>query len=224
MEPQTRKWYGIVGTVVIIAIAATIYIAHTRKVIAPTTTDTGGTASTTVPTGTDANGGVHVGGVVDTSGIKAPDLTRPYTPLSTLPQSVQDDNKKLVATAVAQLKFDPTHIGYWLQLAALRKGANDFTGAEEIWIFTTKRWPKDPIAYNNLADLYENYLHQYAQAGIYWNKLILLQPDNIGAYLNLATMYNINMHDAAGAKTTLQAGLTANPNNADLKKALAALQ
>lgn len=221
MEQNTLKWYGIAAGLLVIVVAAGLYFTHTNKAIAPSTNDTG--TATTTTSGTGANGDVQLGGVVDTSPLQKPNLDRPYTPLSTLPQNVQNDNKKLVATAVTQLKFDPNGIAYWLQLAGLRKGANDFAGAEEIWVYATKRWPKDPIAYNNLADLYENYLHDYTKAKIYWNQLIALSPDNISAYLNLATMYNINLKDTVSAKATLQAGLKANPNSTELKNALAAL-
>lgn len=220
MSENTRKWYGIAAGLLVIVVALGWYFAHTKKAVAPVVGDMATTTSAT-STGT---GAVQVTGIPDNSGIKAPDLNRPYTPLSSLPQSIQDNNKKLVATAVAQLKFNPGAIAYWLQLAGLRKGANDFVGAEEIWLFVTKRWPTDPISYNNLADLYENYLHDYTKATVYWNQLIKLSPTNISAYLNLATMYNINLKDKADAKATLEAGLKANPNNPDLQYALDHLQ
>lgn len=223
MNQNTQKWYALAGGIVIIFIAAAWYFTSHRQAMAPATTNTG-TATTTMATSTNGEATVVIGSVPDTSSIPKPDLSRPYTPLSTLPTSVQASDKAAVATAIKQLKIDPNHIGYWLQLATYRKGANDFTGAEAVWLYVTERWPTDPIAYNDLGDLYENYLHDYAKATTYWNALIKLSPDNISAYLNLATMYNINLKDPTDAKATLQAGLKANPGNSDLQKALNAIQ
>jgi tetratricopeptide (TPR) repeat protein len=225
MNEQARKWYGIAAGIIVIFIAAAWYFAVHNKALAPSNgTAASDSSATSTTSGGTSNSPLQIGGVADTSGISAPNLNRPYTPLSTLPQSVQDNNKKLVKTAVDQLKFNPNGITYWLQLAGLRKGANDFTGAEEIWVYLTKRLPTDPIAYNNLGDLYGNYLHDYAKAVTYWTKGSELEPKNISVYLSLATVQSINMHDTAAAKATLQAGLKANPGNADLQRALDALQ
>ena len=155
-----------------------------------------------------------------TTAIAMPSLARVYTPLASLPQSVKDADTKAVAEAIAQLKIDPNHLAYWMQLAIQRKGAGDYAGAETIWLYTTERWPTDPVSYNNLADLYENYLHDTTKASVYWNKLIAVEPTNSNAYLNLATLYGINLHDAAKAKATVERGLAANPKNSDLEYAL----
>jgi len=223
MNQNTQRIYAFLGAIVIIFIAATWYFTSHQKALAPST---GGSsvATTTMATTTSGTGsqpgGVSIG---STSMANEPDLSRPYTPPSTLPASVQASDKQIVATAIAQLKIDPTHEAYWLQLAEYREGANDYTGAEDIWVFCTEAFPADPIAYNNLADLYENYLHDYPKATTYWNDVIKMTPTNTSAYLNLATMYNINLKDEADAKATLEAGLKANPGNPDLQNALNAL-
>ncbi len=145
-----------------------------------------------------------------------PDLNRPYTPPESTPADVQASDKKAVSDAVVQLKSNPNQLDYWLQLALYRKNANDFSGAEEIWLYCVARWPTDPVAYNNLADLYQNYLHEYPKAVAYWDKLMAVQPENISAYVNLAALYNSNLHDPTNAKATIGKGLKANPNNPDL--------
>lgn len=223
MDPKTQKWYGVIAAVVVIIAAAGWYFSAHNKAQAPgvnvdgaaTTTDTGATGG--------VNGGVSVG-VADDSTIPKPDLNRPYKPLASLPQSVRDNNQKLYTTAVEQLKFNPGMIAYWLQLAGLYKGANDFKGAEEVWLFVTLRWPKDPIAFSNLGDLYAYSLKQPAKAVEYWNKGIAIEPSNVRLYLALATYQDINLKDKAAATATLQAGLKANPGNTDLQYALDNLQ
>ncbi len=217
MQKSTQIWYGAAAGLLVVAALAG-YVLAQRNNSAPAANST---ASSTVATKTEAAGAAGQG---ITTSIPEPDLSRPYTPPADLPASVQATDKKAVSDAVAQLKIDPNHIAYWLQLAVYRKGANDYTGAEEIWLYCVARWPTDPTAYNNLADLYGNYTHNYPSAVSYWNKLIALQPSNITAYTNLATLYDINMHDSADAKATLEAGLKANPGSPDLTNALKALQ
>lgn len=220
MDENTRKWYGIAAGIIVIFIAFAWYLSAHHKAVAPGQTNTNSTASST-----EQGGSVQVGAVPNTSGYTAPDLNRPYTPPSNLPASVQADSKKAVATAIEQLKIDPNHLAYWLQLAIYRKGSADYTGAEEIWVYATKVWPTDPISYENLGDLYANYLKQPAKAVEYWNKAIPLdKQNNVRLYLALATFQDINMNDKAAARATLQAGLKANPGNANLQYALDHLQ
>jgi hypothetical protein len=228
MNEQGKKWYGIVAAAVVIIAALGWYFSYHNKAAAPSGNNGGLSVSTTTPgaaTSTSgASGGVQVGAIADTGGIPMPNLNRPYTPPSNLPASVQADDKKAVADAIAQLKIDPNHLAYWLQLAIYRKGANDYAGAEEIWLYCTKRWPTDFTAFEDLGDLYANYMHESAQAVEYWNKAIAIAPKHTYNYINLATFQDINMHDKAAAQATLQAGLKANPGNADLQYALDHLQ
>jgi hypothetical protein len=221
MNDQTRKWYGIVAAAVVVLAALGFYFAAHKKAVAPSAGTSDIQLATT--TGNQPEGEVSIGSVPNTSGIPAPDLNRAYTPPSNLPANVQADSKKAVAAAVKQLKIDPNHLAYWLQLAVYRKGAGDYAGAEEIWVYCTKVWPKDPLSYQNLGDLYGNYLHDYPKAVAYWTKGSELEPKNISVYLSLATVQNVNMHDTAAARATLEAGLKANPGNVDLQRALDAL-
>lgn len=217
MDENTRKWYGIAAGIIVIFIAFAIYLSAHKNAVAPSENST---ATTTTATTTSQTGGVQTG-VPNTSGYTAPNLDRPYTPPSNLPASVQADSKKKVAEAVAQLKIDPNHLAYWLQLAIYRKGAADFVGAEEVWLYCTKVWPTDPISYENLADLYAFHLKQPTKAVEYWNKAIPLdKPNSIRLYLALATFQGINMSDKVAARATLEAGLKANPGNKDLQNAL----
>jgi len=188
MDRNTQKWYGIAAAIIVIFVATAWYLSAHKDAIAPSTQNTATTTNAT-STGQTGQGGIQVTGVVDTSGIPAPDLNRPYTPPSYLPAAQKQASVAAYADVVSHLKFDPTNHAYWLQLAIYRKAAGDYTGAETVCLFVTKRWSNDPIPYHNLADLYENYLH-----------------DNVKA------------------KAILQAGLKANPGNADLQAMLDGLQ
>jgi hypothetical protein len=217
MDENTRKWYGVAAAIIVIFVAVAWYFSAHRNAVAPSENST---ATTTTATTTGQTGSVQTG-VPNNSGYPAPSLDRPYTPPSNLPTEIQAQSKKAVADAVTQLKIDPNHLAYWLQLAIYRKGAGDYVGAEEVWLYCTKVWPTDPISFENLADLYAYHLKQPAKAVEYWNKAIPLdKPNSIRLYLALATFQSINMSDKAAARTTLEAGLKANPGNKDIQNAL----
>ncbi len=226
---QTRYALGM-GLILLVVIVAIIFITKRGTTDQSDTSASGSTNQTSLTDAGDAQKPVAVVSNVASSSdagitmtVPMPSLTRTYVPLSTLPQSVKDADTKAVADAIAQLKLDPNHLAYWMQLAVYRKGAGDYAGAESIWLYAIERWPKDPTAYNDLADLYENFLHDNAKAVVYWNKLIAVEPTNIMAYVNLSTLYSITMHDAAAAKATIEKGLKANPQNSDLLNAQKAL-
>lgn len=226
MNLNTHRWYAVSAGLLVLVVAVGWYLGAHNKAIAPTTQNpvaSSTNATTTGQAGTNS-GSVGITGIPNMSGYPAPDLNRPYMPPANLPASVQAQSKQTVANAIQQLKIDPNHLAYWLELAIYRKGSADYVGAEEIWVYCTKVWPTDPTAYNNLADLYGNYLHDYPKAVANWNEVIKLQPKNVPAYLSLASLYNINMKDRADAQATLQAGLKENPSNSDLQYALDHLQ
>ena len=230
MEPTLRIRYAIaMGLFALVLIMAGYFITHPKTPVAhaPTTE----VATTTVSATTTAakpvtNPSISIPQSADATamGLVVPNLNRPYTPPSYAPADVQASDKATVAAAIKQLKIDPNHLAYWLQLAVYRKQASDFVGAEEILLYCVARWPKDETAFGNLVDIYGNYTHQYDKAILYSKKRIALKPGQIPAYINLAMLYNVNLHDPANAKATLQEGLANNPNNPDLARALSALQ
>ena len=232
MEKNMRIRYGVAMGLLVAVGALGLFLSTRPKVasapvgnIATTTLTSAPSTQTAQPiVGAPGTFKINIASAPNSAPtIPLPDLSRPYTPPSSVPQSVQESDQALVATAIQQLKIDPNREPYWLQLGGYRKNADDFIGAEQIYVYLATRWPSDPIAYNNLADLYGNYLHDYAKAVVNWNMLIKISPNNIGAYINLATLYRANMHDVGNAKATLERGLQANPSSPDLKQALSTL-
>ncbi len=236
MEQTTRTRYAVaLGLLVAVVVIGVFFVNKESKhaSIAPSSTVASTTQQATTTSAASFTGGavsstktgsVAVTGVAnDAPSIPLPDLTRPYTPPAGVPQSVQAEDKAAVATAIQQVKIDPNHETYWLQLGMYRQNAGDYVGAEQVYVYLTKRWPKDPIAFANLANLYGNYVHDYSKAVSYANQVIALSPHDISAYINLSTIYRANMQDVADAKKTLEQGIAANPSNTDLKSALAAL-
>jgi hypothetical protein len=221
MNPTTHKWYAVAAGLLVIVIVVGWYFVSRNKALAPSSVGTIATSTNTTP---PAKGGTSTVSIANTSDIPMPSLDRPYNPPSDLPASVQALDRQQVATAIQQLTIDPNHLAYWLQLAIYRKGAGDYTGAEEIWVYCTKRWPTDYTSFENLGDLYANYLHKSTLAVQYWRQALTLAPRDIRTYISLATYQDINLQDKAAAQATLEAGLQQNPGNTDLQRALANLQ
>ena len=205
------------GALLIVILVGGVYAFAHRGSEATLEVPTSSTTTTSTAAATSTTpGAAGVSAVNSRPDIPMPDLTRPYTPPQNLPAAIQAQSAKEVAQEIAQLKIDPNHEAYWLMLGVYRKGSADYTGAEAIWLYCVARWPKDTTAYNNLADMYQNYTHQYDKAAQYWNKLIAVDSSYIPAYINLVTLYNIDLHDSAQAAATIKEGLKNNPGDPDL--------
>lgn len=157
------------------------------------------------------------GAASEMTDLVAPDLSRPYAAPSRLPESVRKESEAKYAAAVASLREDSSRWNAWMEVAVYRKGSDDFKGAEEVWLYVTERWPADPTAYANLADLYANHLTDYPRAESYYKQAISLKPDNIAAYLNLHDHYRLHYKmGTSAAPNILLEGLARFPKNVDL--------
>ena len=83
-------------------------------------------------------------------------------------------------------------------------------------------YPRDTVPYNNLANIYSEYLGQFENALENARQAVAIDPDYLGNYVNLAQAYEgLNRLDEA--RTTLQDGLKHHPNSASLHGMLAGL-
>jgi eukaryotic-like serine/threonine-protein kinase len=83
-------------------------------------------------------------------------------------------------------------------------------------------YPRDTVPYNNLANIYNEYLGQFENALDNARQAVAVDPDYLGNYVNLAQAYEgLNRLDEARA--SLQEGLKRHPNNASLHAMLAGL-
>ena len=72
-----------------------------------------------------------------------------------------------LAADIALLAKNNQDFSAWMDLAILHKIGGDYRGAEAIWLYATKMWPKSSIAFSNLADLYQNFLKDPVKAKFY---------------------------------------------------------
>jgi len=147
-----------------------------------------------------------------------PDLDRPFTPAERYPESIRQESIQKVESAIAELRENPELVSRWLELAVYRKGADDYEGAEDIWLYMTYTWPAEPTAYGNLADLYQSVLVEPRKAEKYWKKYIEVAPANydIGAYRSLHDLYRTKLSNPDRAREILLQALKENPETTDL--------
>jgi tetratricopeptide (TPR) repeat protein len=155
-----------------------------------------------------------------------PDLDRPFTPAERFPESIREESINNVNAAIAELKDNPDLISRWLQIAVYRKGADDFEGAEEIWLYLTHKWPDDPTAYANLADLYQSVLNEPQKAETYWKKYLKVAPEgyDISGYRSLHDLYRTKLANPEKARAILLEGIEEHPDTTDLLIPLAVFE
>ncbi len=157
---------------------------------------------------------------------RAPAAPNHATPLS-FPSSFTTDERtsyeSQFGTVQKMLSQNPTQWSAWVQLGILRKDTGDYVGAVTDWKYVTKIYPHDATAFGDLADLYANYLHEYALAESNWLQAIKVSPANPLPYQNLFTLYTTTPYTGGSnaAASILKQGIVANPGSFYLEVLLA---
>ncbi|MBI2004562.1 hypothetical protein HYS79_00155 [Patescibacteria group bacterium] len=99
--------------------------------------------------------------------IPPPDYRAPVIYAESVAKDVREVIETKLAADVALLDKNNLNFDAWMNVAILHKIGGDYRGAETIWLYVTKQWPASPVAYSNLADLYQNFLHDEAKANYY---------------------------------------------------------
>ncbi|MBI5467412.1 MAG: hypothetical protein HY975_04350 [Candidatus Kerfeldbacteria bacterium] len=178
----------------------------------PTTTASG------IPTAiVEPVGPVPLAGIV-----QEPDLNRPIKVLASLSDTAAAKAVTRIGELNAELSKDSTLFSSWMELAVNRKLIGDYAATEEIWLYVTQNWAGDPVAYNNLADLYLMALHDNERAEIYLLLAIKKEPTQVIFYENAYSFYRFVKKDLVKAEQILEEGIAKNQtNDAGLKKLLA---
>lgn len=127
------------------------------------------------------------------------------------------------ATAVARIETNVTDFAAWVQLGALREEVGDYQGAATAWGYVKSLYPTNPTVYLNLADLYTNFLKDYAKGEQYYLSAMKYLPTDTSIYANLFTVYTTTSYkpSASAAEDILKKGIAANPKAIDLPVTLA---
>lgn len=116
-------------------------------------------------------------------------VSRPIVIKVALSDSIKNQAIEKIKNAGETIKNDYVSAGAWLDLGAYRKLIGDYSGAIEAWNFLTVIYPKDPVAFNNLGDIYAFYLKDFARGEQNFLKAIANDSTKVGAYMQLVTIY-----------------------------------
>jgi len=119
--------------------------------------------------------------------------------------------------AQEKIQKDPSNINYWLYMAIIKNGINDYEGAYDILSYANQKWPDNFTVLYNLADLYANFLNQPVKAEEIYKSLIEKRPADINSRLALADLYRYRIPGKEGEyENVLLAGLKVLPNDGNL--------
>ena len=122
-----------------------------------------------------------------------------------------------------RLQADPEGFIDWLYLGVLKKGAGDYEGARDVFIYAGQMRPQSSMPFANLADLYTYFLNEPAKAEESIKKAIANDPADYNFYLSLADIYRYKFADgAAKYEQTMLDAIAKFPDNPNLIGPLAA--
>ncbi len=184
--------------------------------------DTAPTATSTVklPGGGEvsASGDVEI---TETPSNPAPDYTKAITFSSSVSSEVRAALNANLAAIQAQIKTDSRNLGAWLQLGNIYHMGGDEKAAEKIWLYTAAAAPNVGASFDNLGELYLNYLKDLGKAEANFKKSISIDSHNTTAYRNLFSLYTDYGYKTANAEPILKEAIKNNPGAIDLQIILA---
>ncbi len=167
--------------------------------------------------GANANSSVNAGistetgqPTVEEAKIKMPDLNKEIVINDkTLLEEEKSRITKKIQEIIAILKEDYDRREEWLNLGILRKNLGDYEGAKEAWEFVVFIRPNDPVAFNNLGDLYSQYLIDFIKAEKYYLTAIEKDPKQPFFYAKLYEFYRYFVKKSDLALGILEKGVDA---------------
>jgi len=109
-----------------------------------------------------------------------------------------------------------------LALGLKNKQAGDYAGAAAAWQRASALYPANIVSFNNLGDLYMNFLPNYPAAESNYLREITNLPVDINAYRALFELYTYHYKQGTpAAEDILKKGAAANPKAYDLQVLLA---
>ncbi|MBY0539669.1 hypothetical protein K2P56_04560 [Patescibacteria group bacterium] len=118
-----------------------------------------------------------------------PNLDRGITFGSTVPEAARVSIQKNYDAATLRLKEDPMRADDWFNLGIFYHAANDFKGAEEVWLFLLKVVPNSAVPLDNLGKMYKFQIKDFPKAESYFKQSIALNPDSTTPYFELFELY-----------------------------------
>lgn len=123
------------------------------------------------------------------------------------PQSAITQKTKDLNDLKAALEKDPFSFNDWVTVGIIKKFFNDFEGAKDAWEYVIVLYPNNPLAFENLGNLYALYLHNNAKAEYNYKKAIENNSIEPSFYIALADFYKNFLGDNSKAINTILFGL-----------------
>lgn len=216
MQTSNQKWA--IGIVIVVGVLVLVGLV-TRPTASVPSNIPGASMATSSTASSTGNPQVSQE-VIPT--LTVPDFRKSVKFSSTVSGEIRSAIEKGVTTVKERLTKDSLDLKSWIDLGTLKKMAGDYAGAEEAWVFVTVASPNNSIAYNNLGDLYTNFLKNYPKAETSYLTAIRVDPSDASAYRDLASLYdNFYKKGTSAGEETLKKGVAAVPDSVDLHVLLA---
>ena len=125
------------------------------------------------------------------------------------------------STLSSRISVNTGDLKQWVNLGVIRKAAGDYEGARVVWEYVSAVSPSNPISFNNLGDLYANFLHNYPKAESNFLVAIKNKPNDTNPYISLFNIYSAIDKNKTSAEDILKKGIAANPKAVDMQVLLA---
>jgi len=136
-------------------------------------------------------------------------------------QEAKERYQKKYELTKEKLLNDPENFIAWVDLGIIKKGVNDYQGAEEAWLHLGEIRPKNSTSFGNLGDLYDHFLKDYPKSEWAYKKAIensMAEPQNANYYEGLFKLYYFHYLEKKDlAKPTLEEALKNNSDSELLK-------
>lgn len=120
------------------------------------------------------------------------------------------------------LQKNPDDFISWLYLGVLKKGAGDYEGSRDVFIYAGQIRPQSSTPFANLADLYAYFLNDPQKAESAIKQAITNNPNDYNLYLSLADIYRYKFSDGeAKYEQTMREAIVKFPDNPNLIAPLA---
>jgi len=192
-------------------------------------TSTAVASSTSVALGPDTSavlsttgGGYTVTSLPVSNTPATPEYTKSLVCTPSVPAETCTTIKQRAAAAAASISKNKLDVNAWIILGNMRKQAGDYTGAAAAWQYVSIISPTNIVSFNNLGDLYMNFLKDYPKAESNYLIQIKNKSDDANAYRSLFTLYSeLYKKGTSSAEDILKKGIVANTKAIDLQVTLA---
>ena len=221
-----NKTFAIVAAVILVLLGA-LYFTNRKTVVLPsdgaaTTTPEQNVVIDPSATSTTVNGYTieRVTAIKEVG--KYPIINRALpTSMNGLSAEAHAAILKSLSKVATNLAKNPGSVEDWMLLGTYRQLLGDYEGAKEAWVYVGSKG-NIAQAYENLGNLYANYLRVPTQVEVNYKKAIALDALSPQYYRTLAEWYT-SVSRNADAEKTLRAGIVAVPKALDLQVVLARL-